>query len=286
MRPGSWKKTGATESTSAAIAYGSRTMKKDSKGEDVKLLQRYLTELNLYSGSVTGNYGSRTEDAVKAFQRKNGLSVDGKAGAKTAALLLKRIEEKRGTKVSTGTAATEQKADDKVTYGSRAIKHGMKGTDVTQLQKDLAALGLYKGSITGSCGSLTAAAIRTFQRENGLAADGVAGTRTIALLKDKVKAKTSGKQETAATQKESEKTASADGTLKTGVTLRRYQRSDDVKALQHALKKLGYFKGTATGYYGEQTEASVIAFQAKKKLRQDGVAGASTLKAINAELKK
>ena len=388
----SGKKTGATESTSAAIAYGSRTMKKDSKGEDVKLLQRYLTELNLYSGSVTGNYGSRTEDAVKAFQRKNGLSVDGKAGAKTAALLLKRIEEKRGTKVSTGTAATEQKADDKVTYGSRAIKHGMKGTDVTQLQKDLtaldlysgsitgscgsltaaavrkfqrenslpadgiagaktialltekvkaktsggktaettpakdetkqetaktedqpdtkvtygsraikhgmkgtdvtqlqkdlAALGLYKGSITGSCGSLTAAAIRTFQRENGLAADGVAGTRTIALLKDKVKAKTSGKQETAATQKESEKTASADGTLKTGVTLRRYQRSDDVKALQHALKKLGYFKGTATGYYGEQTEASVIAFQAKKKLRQDGVAGASTLKAINAELKK
>ena len=104
----SGKKTGATESTSAAIAYGSRTMKKDSKGEDVKLLQRYLTELNLYSGSVTGNYGSRTEDAVKAFQRKNGLSVDGKAGAKTAALLLKRIEEKRGTKVTTGTAATER----------------------------------------------------------------------------------------------------------------------------------------------------------------------------------
>lgn len=48
-------------------------------------LQQNLTALGLYSGTISGHYGSITEAAVMNFQRKNGLSADGIAGAKTLA---------------------------------------------------------------------------------------------------------------------------------------------------------------------------------------------------------
>lgn len=57
------------------------TIKKGSKGEDVKVLQ---TKLGL---TVDGIFGSLTEEAVKGFQKKNGFTVDGIVGPKTWAAL-------------------------------------------------------------------------------------------------------------------------------------------------------------------------------------------------------
>ena len=50
-------------------------------------IQTRLKSWGYYSGSVDGIYGSATESAVKYFQRKNGLNVDGQAGDKTLAAL-------------------------------------------------------------------------------------------------------------------------------------------------------------------------------------------------------
>ena len=57
--------------------------KQGSTGNTVSQIQTKLKNWGYYSGGVDGIYGSATEAAVKAFQRKNGLTVDGKAGPQT-----------------------------------------------------------------------------------------------------------------------------------------------------------------------------------------------------------
>ena len=54
-----------------------------SQGEEVRQIQTKLKRWGYYNGSVDGIYGSKTLSAVKAFQKKNGLTIDGIAGTKT-----------------------------------------------------------------------------------------------------------------------------------------------------------------------------------------------------------
>ena len=58
-----------------------------SRGDEVKQIQQKLKNWGYYKGSVDGIYGSKTLEAVKYFQRKNGLTVDGIAGDKTLSAL-------------------------------------------------------------------------------------------------------------------------------------------------------------------------------------------------------
>ena len=61
--------------------------KKGSRGDTVSEIQTRLKNWGYYSGTVDGLYGSRTEAAVRWFQQKNGLSVDGQVGDQTLAAL-------------------------------------------------------------------------------------------------------------------------------------------------------------------------------------------------------
>ncbi len=54
-----------------------------SRGDEVKQIQEKLKRWGYYAGSVDGVYGSKTLAAVKSFQKKNGLTVDGIAGPAT-----------------------------------------------------------------------------------------------------------------------------------------------------------------------------------------------------------
>ena len=54
-----------------------------SRGEEVRKIQTKLKRWGYYKGNVDGIYGSGTLEAVKYFQRKNGLKVDGIAGKET-----------------------------------------------------------------------------------------------------------------------------------------------------------------------------------------------------------
>ena len=67
-------------STYALSKYGSR-------GNEVKQIQTKLKRWGYYNGSIDGIYGSQTLSAVKWFQSKNGLAVDGIAGPKTLAAM-------------------------------------------------------------------------------------------------------------------------------------------------------------------------------------------------------
>ena len=63
------------------------TYKRGSSGETVRQIQQKLKNWGYYSYAVDGIYGSRTEKAVRSFQSKNGLTVDGMAGPKTLAAM-------------------------------------------------------------------------------------------------------------------------------------------------------------------------------------------------------
>ncbi len=58
-------------------------------------------------------------------------------------------------------------------------KYGSRGSEVTQIQTKLKRWGYYTGNIDGIYGSQTLAAVKYFQRKNGLTADGIAGTKTL-----------------------------------------------------------------------------------------------------------
>ena len=67
-----------------------RQLAKGSKGEDVRTLQLRLLELGYEPGDADGQFGSGTREAVKAFQKRNSLSVDGIAGKQTQTMLYSR----------------------------------------------------------------------------------------------------------------------------------------------------------------------------------------------------
>lgn len=62
-------------------------LKMGSSGSQVKTLQTKLNNWGYNAGTVDGIFGSKTRDAVKRFQQKNGLAVDGIVGAQTAKAL-------------------------------------------------------------------------------------------------------------------------------------------------------------------------------------------------------
>ncbi len=64
-----------------------RYLQLGSSGSDVIRLQNRLKELGYFSGAVNGNYGSDTEAAVLAFQKRNGLWADAVAGEDTQRML-------------------------------------------------------------------------------------------------------------------------------------------------------------------------------------------------------
>ncbi|MDY5100091.1 MAG: spore cortex-lytic enzyme [Oscillospiraceae bacterium] len=66
---------------------GAVTFQRGSSGDTVTAIQQKLSAWGYYNGAIDGIYGSRTEAAVRYFQQKNGLAVDGKAGPATLAAL-------------------------------------------------------------------------------------------------------------------------------------------------------------------------------------------------------
>lgn len=163
------------------------------------------------------------------------------------------------------------------------MRKGDSGSDVKKLQKALKIVGAYDGSIDGNYGDLTEEAVKAFQKDNRLTADGVAGEDTIKELFD---------QEAAKAPEEEKGMSGIDSVSDIGDAPATSEKGDSgskVKKLQQALKLKGYYSGPADGDYGEATETAVKAFQKAKGMSQDGVAGKTTIhilfgeKAANAD---
>ena len=73
-----------TSPTTATSPYVSSTvLRSGTKSDEVKLLQQKLASSGYYTGSIDGSYGPMTIAAVKAYQQKTGLAIDGVAGPQT-----------------------------------------------------------------------------------------------------------------------------------------------------------------------------------------------------------
>lgn len=128
--------------------------KRASKGETVALVQCMLKESGYDCGSADGIFGAKTEQAAKAYQKAQGLAADGIVGNKTYAKL----------------------------FADNLLKRGRRGALVTQLQRMLNEKGYSAGTADGVFGEKTEAAVKAFQRAQGLTADGIVGAKTWAAL--------------------------------------------------------------------------------------------------------
>lgn len=120
-------------------------------------LQIALRHHGLYRGPIDAVQGPKTVHAVRVFQRRHGLAVDGLAGPQTRAAL-----GSRGRPL----------------FGTRLLRRGMRGYDVGVLQFLLRHQGLQPGHLDGHFGKQTERALRRFQRRHRLTPDGILGPRT------------------------------------------------------------------------------------------------------------
>jgi peptidoglycan hydrolase-like protein with peptidoglycan-binding domain len=154
------------------------TLRSGDSGDAVAALQSRLQQLGYYSGAIDGIFGDGTEAAVREFQAARGLEVDGIAGAATREALA------RGS----GSAASPVPAESTATVDDGLLQQGDEGDAVASLQQRLVTLGYYQGSVDGVFGPQTEAALIEFQRSQGLNADGIAGSQTLAALSNPTRA--------------------------------------------------------------------------------------------------
>ncbi|MBQ8200978.1 MAG: peptidoglycan-binding protein [Clostridia bacterium] len=194
---------------------GYQTLREGDSGKAVKNLQRALKNRGYYSGSIDGNYGSATVAAVTAFQKRNGLTVDGTAGPATQRAL----------------------------YGSSAedaydtLRPGDSSSAVRNLQYTLYELGYYDGRVDGVYGDTTEDAVRAFQIRNDLSpVDGIAGNRTQQVLY-------------------SDSAIAAAAAVTDYTSLRKGDRSNLVVEMQECLQDLGYLSDVTGYYDDATVEA-------------------------------
>jgi peptidoglycan hydrolase-like protein with peptidoglycan-binding domain len=151
--------------TVGQAALGDRLLYQGTSHNDVKELQNYLQTKGYFEyHTATGYFGPITEQAVKEFQTTNGLKVDGIAGPITIGRL-------------------------------KSLYKGTNGVLVKDLQAELKDLGYFGHGVTGIYGSITSEAVKSYQRDHGLVADGVAGRNTLGSLeKQNASTKVSGGQ--------------------------------------------------------------------------------------------
>lgn len=290
---------------------GGAVFQKGDDDETIAVVQQRLMDLGyMDSDEPTEHFGSITLEALKQFQKRNGLEENGILDESSYALMF---------------------SDSAKEF---VLQIGDEGDDVEEIQERLYELGyLDKDSRTGKFGDKTEEAVIAFQTANSLRADGLVGTQTKEqLFSDEVIGnvfKSGDKDDTIvsyqnrlielgylasdyqATGNMDTKTVSAiksfqeaNGLVKDGVlgpttmsqlnskdalkyALRLGMSGSKVKDMQKLLKQLGYLTSSqVTGYFGEETEEAVKLFQKRNGLSQDGAVGSKTLEKLNSSSAK
>ncbi|MFP2930943.1 peptidoglycan-binding protein [Pyxidicoccus sp. 3LG] len=159
-----------------------QTLKEGSSGQAVKTLQKSLEKLGYELGAVDGEFGPRTEAAVKRFQTKHNLEADGIVGPKTRQAMEKALDraaqpKPQGDSFEPGKGKWKDApslAD--VKSGKEHLQQGMEGGSVRHIQK---LLGI---ETDGKFGPATKKAVSDFQRAEKLDVSGSVGPKTLAEL--------------------------------------------------------------------------------------------------------
>lgn len=142
----------ASPAISEASDLGSNLLHKGVDGESVQVVQELLHEKGLLDeAAITGTFSKETFEAVSTYQEKHNLVVDGIAGPQTVGAM-------------------------------KVLEKGDEGVLVEDLQHQLVDLGFYEGNKDGLYGPLTQAAVKGFQKAQGISVDGIAGPETYSNL--------------------------------------------------------------------------------------------------------
>lgn len=129
-------------------------------GKAVSDLQARLSELDLITSDPLGTYGKATVAAVTRFQEERDLPADGICNSRTWLALV----------------GAGYRLGDRLLYLRRPM---LRGDDVADLQHRLSALGFDPGGVDAIFGDRTEVALRDFQHNAGLPADGRCGQETL-----------------------------------------------------------------------------------------------------------
>ena len=152
-----------------------------------------------------------------------------------------------------------------VTKDMPPVYSGSRSEDVKTLQAQLNALGYDCGTVDGIFGAKTYNAVVKFQKDRGLAVDGIVGKNTWAAL---------GVTGTTVVETQSASITSNMPLLCRGSI------GEAVKTLQTRLNALGYDCGTVDGIFGIKTYNAVVKFQTARALAVDGIVGVNTWGAL------
>ena len=247
--------------------WGGTVLRTGSTGSAVEQLQFWLNTLAQYESSipsltVDGVYGTGTANAVRAFQRKYGLTVDGVVGRATWTEV---YDQFRSIQSDNGTPNA---------YPGTALREGSSGQNVRLVQFWLKIArtvypSLSNVTVDGRFGSATAAAVRRFQTYFGLTSDGVVGRTTWNKLYE-VYNDIANKLLSS-----SLRPGEYPGVLRNGSS------GTAVRELQFYLYLMSAYESSIPaiaidGQFGASTEAAVRAYQRFAGLTVDGIVGRTT----------
>ena len=184
-----------------------RSLSYGEKSEDVLKYQKRLFKLGYLTTEPDGTFGKDTVAAVKLFQELNGLIADGHIGPQTKSELMSSSAQ------------------------ANALTIGMNGDTVKSMHKLLKKLG-YLSSADGYYGSGTEAAVRAFQKQNGLSVDGKVGRATMTKL-------VSGNAKAAPSNQPASTPGSSGGSSNSGGSSSYSSGASADRLIEIALSKLG-----------------------------------------------
>lgn len=244
--------------------YPGTVLKNGSSGSEVARIQKYLGALRvkyptLSSITVDGKYGSQTASVVKQYQGIARMQIDGMVGRDTWNALIGDYNATIG-----GSADT---------YPGIALRPGSSSEDVRHMQLLLNEIArvytaINTQTVDGKYGDNMSSAVRRFQRQFGLSADGILGKDTWNRIISVHAAMASGSPTPVTTP--------YPGTvLSTGST------GDSVRFVQSYLNAVaGRAFLTVDGIYGQNVTRAVGSFQASNNLKVDGKVGSGTWNAL------
>ena len=252
-------------------SWGGTALRTGSTGSAVEQVQFWLNTLAQYESalpslSVDGRYGAATASAVRAFQRRYGLTVDGVVGRETWNAI---YNEFRSIQSDNGTPNA---------YPGTALREGASGQNVRLVQFWLKiAHTVYSRlndiTVDGKFGAATTAAVKRFQTYFGLTSDGVVGRTTWNKLYEVY-------------NDIANKLLSS--SLRPGEypgILRRGSSGTAVRELQFYLYLLSAYESSIPavgidGSFGAATENAVRAYQRFAGLTVDGIVGRATWESL------
>jgi peptidoglycan hydrolase-like protein with peptidoglycan-binding domain len=164
-------------SMASAAALGRRTLTQGMSGQDVRVLQDFLTRAG-FTTPIGGDFGPITLRNVKAFEKRYKLTVDGVVDA----AFVTKIRAVVSATTTKSKSTTRVAAGGSRHLGDRVLKKGLRGQDVRVLQDYLTRAG-FATPIDGEFGPTTLRMVKRFQAAQELPVNGVIDAANVAVLR-------------------------------------------------------------------------------------------------------